>query len=163
MRQLPLGLGFICLLVGLCACGSPAPATVTPVPRVADLPLPAQVSRLDFSLDDLKKVNNLASNSALGEVVIGAYRTTMSPAELLQFYQDALKKAGWVADEAHNQAGLLYFNQDARTVSIIAVGIPSTQAVDTLSNVLPVLRGKLKAGDSLLILAQGPQSAFQTV
>ncbi len=153
------------LLLSLVACSDNQAITPTLPPTiksVGNLPLPGGVSHLDFTVEDLKKVSSLSSSLNLTGVEVSAYSVTQTTTEILKFYQTELKNRGWSPDEKRSQSNLLYFSKNSLVSAIIALPINSPSAADTLSNVIPSFRGKFKAGDNLLILTQGPQTAFAT-
>ena len=159
-KNLIIGLLVLTLSGLLTACGDAQPTPLPTVASVSNLPLPNGVTRLDFSVTDLQKINAVSTTTNLTGVQVGAYATSQTSSEVVSFYQTWLTMQGWTKDTSRGQANLLYFAKGNLVSSIIALTVPSQSAADTLSNVVPAFRGKFKPGDTLLILAQGPTAAF---
>lgn len=147
-------------LVFLGACGTNTPTVELSLPKkVGDLDLPQSVVRVEIKLDELRALTALSGK--LEGVEYGAYITSQKDAELFQFYRTNLTGKGWQAQNPGNNPHAALFNKDSRTTLVVSFNFANQEAINGLVQSVPSLKDKIKPGDSLLILVQGPQRAFE--
>jgi hypothetical protein len=148
-------------LVFLAACGDATPAVELSLPKkVGDLELPQPVARVEINPDELRTLTALSGK--LEGIEYGAYVTSKKDAELFQFYRTNLTSKGWQAQNSGNNPHAALFSKDSRTTLVVAFNFANQEAINGLVQTVPSLKDKIKPGDSLLVLVQGPQQAFES-
>jgi hypothetical protein len=129
-----------------------------------DLPAPRNSTKLDLSVADLAKLpgnSNLNTNG----IKVAAYKTKETPQDLVNFYKNELVNKGW--REGNNTqvaagVGSLLLTKDSQSAQVVALTLTSQQQIDALATSIPPLKDKLQAGDTLVLVAQGPTNALAT-
>jgi hypothetical protein len=145
----------------LTACGQATPSVDLNLPKkVGDLDLPQPATRVEISLDELRAVSALSGK--LEGIEYGAYVTPKKDAELFQFYRTNLTSKGWQPATPGGNPHAALFSKTDRTTLVLAFNFPNQAAIDGLVGSLPSLKDKIKPGESLLILVQGPRNSFES-
>ncbi len=134
---------------------------------VGDIPAPKNATKLDFSTADIEKLLAAFPQSGnkpdLSKVKTAGYSTKETAASVNAFYRDELKKKGFSEDTTRSKnEGSLYFNKGDEVATVSAIELKTQQQVDSFTSLFNNLKGKLNAGDTLVIAFGGPKSVFNT-
>ncbi|HEX2910325.1 MAG TPA: FHA domain-containing protein [Chloroflexia bacterium] len=133
---------------------------------VGDLPAPKNATKLDLSIADFDRVQTAFGNAStkkdLSNAQAGAYSTKDSPSSVISYYRDEMKKKGWTEAADKTSSTNIRFNKGNLSAEAFAETVTAQSDIDALVQVFPTFKDKLKPGDTLIILAQGPSDLFNS-
>ncbi len=151
---------------------TPVPPTATPRPKVGpavagELPAPLEARKLNLTVGMLQKLQKrLGGRYAsvdLNTLSVAAYASPEMPADLFDYYRAALKDKGWTESRAYDNRFGVYFVKGAQVAAVGIVGVPDSLTLGFLAGFVPEVRGQVQAGESLLVLGQGPAKTFEVL
>lgn len=126
---------------------------------VGDIPKPNNAEKIDISADDLAKLGGTTTNIPKG-AAFGFYSSTDKPADIKATYEKAMKDKGYEllpSSTSNTSAGIttvtLNFKKGDKGAAVAALGPFDSSTLTLFESAIPPLKGKLKAGSTLLILA----------
>jgi hypothetical protein len=128
----------------------------------SDIPAPPNSTKLDVSAQDIAKIDPTANQQDISKVNYGFFASTDSPATILSFYQTELKNRGWTQDTTQSDTTGALFKKGDNNTGIAVVPMTTQNIVTGFETAIPALKGKVKVGQTLVIVASGPSSVFKT-
>ncbi len=130
---------------------------------VGDLPAPKNSTKIDLPKDFEKNFASIPNVDA-SKLKFGLYTSKDSPATILSFYKDEMKKKGWsdtFGGLAGSSAGSAaanssFFTKSDQLALVQITEVKSQTDVDKIVKDSPQLKDKVKVGDNLVVLVQTP-------
>jgi hypothetical protein len=120
----------------------------------ADLPAPPKSSKVNLTLDDLKKLSPGEVPSDTSGVTLASYDSEDNTDSILKFYRDDFNKKGWASKE--DTVTSLAYTKGDQAGAVAVIPLPNQETITGLETVLPALKGQLKVGHTLVITIKGP-------
>jgi len=128
----------------------------------SDIPAPPNSTKIDISAQDIAKLNPEVDQANISKVNYGFYASSDSPASLLTFYQTEMKNRGWTQDTTQSDSTGGLFKKGDQSAGVALLPITSDAQLTGLNAAFPAMNGKIKVGQTMVILASGPSSVFKT-
>ena len=128
----------------------------------SDIPAPPNSTKLDISAQDIAKLNPDVDQANISKVSYGFYTSTDSAASVLSFYQTEMKNRGWTQDTTQSDTTGGLFKKGDQSAGVAILPITSDAQLTGLNAAFPAINGKVKVGQTMVILASGPSSVFKT-
>lgn len=125
-----------------------------------DIAQPPNSTKLNVSIDDIKKIPGSTLPADTSGVNFAAYSTKDSPETVSKFYKDDLTKKGWSVKQV-DSSGTFTATKGDQTISIAAVPLATQQEIDAFAVAAPPFKGQLHPGDTLILAGQGPTSKIK--
>lgn len=125
-----------------------------------DIAQPPNSTKLNVSVDDLKKVSDSTIPADTSGINFVSYSTKDSPETVSKFYQDDLSKKGWNIKQT-TSADTVTATKGDQTVSITSLPFAKQNEIDAFALLIPPLKGQLHPGDTLILAVQGPTSKIK--
>ncbi len=128
---------------------------------VGDIPKPGNSEKIDISADELTKLAG-SGGSVPKDAKFGFFTSSDKPTDLASFYEKAMKDKGWERQPestTSSAGGLttsgLVFKKGTEVASIVVIGPMSNLFIPAIEQQIPSIKGKIKDGSTLVMLAQG--------
>lgn len=130
-----------------------------------DLPAPKNSAKINVTTEDIIRMNPQANPDDIRHIQYGFYAAAGSDAPIDIYYRSEMAKRGWVVDEpdSSSDGSSIMFQKGDQRSGVASLPITSANQLDALEQALPAVKGHLKVGDLLVILAQGPASYFKNI
>lgn len=131
---------------------------------VGEIPAPKNSARLDFTTKDLEQITLSASGKKpdLTNVKTGAFTSKDNIDSVYAFYNEELKKKGWeaVSQNTAPSSGLanLKYRKNDQVAEVTLVSLKTSTEINAYGTLIPSFKDKLKSGETLVLLAQLPNS-----
>ena len=108
-----------------------------------------------------KRLGGRYAEADLSTLKVAAYASSAAPADVLDYYRRAMMAKGWTESHAYDNRLAIYFEKGPQIAAINATGVPDEATVNLLAMFAPDVKGQVKGGDTLIVLAQGPVATFE--
>jgi hypothetical protein len=126
---------------------------------VGDFSKPNNSEKVEVSVDELAKLGGTTSSVPKG-ASYGFYISTDKPADIKSFFEKSMKDKGYEelpTSSDNSAAGLsqisLNFKKGDTGAALFAIGPLDATTIPAFESTFPPIKGKIKAGSTLVILA----------
>ncbi len=127
-----------------------------------DIPAPQNATKLDISPQDIAKLSPTTNQADISKVNYGFYASTDTPEQIAAFYRTEMKNRGWTEDTKQSDASGVLFNKGDTTAGVALLPVKSQAEIDAYAAAFPSTKDKIKAGQTMVVVASGPASVFKT-